>query len=100
MGKLSGKIAVITGGSAGMGLATAKLFGEEGAKVIITGRNQAALDEAAQSIGGDVEAFRGDISKVADIEALTCRGAIRSRRCRLCQRGHGEARTVRARVGK
>lgn len=70
MGKLSGKIAVVTGGSAGMGLATAKLFVQEGATVIITGRDQAALDAAVQSIGRNIEAFRSDISKVADIEAL------------------------------
>lgn len=70
MGKLSGKIAVVTGGSAGMGLATAKLFVEEGAKVIITGRGQAALDAAAKSIGRDVDALRSDISNLADIEAL------------------------------
>jgi len=73
MGKLDGKIAVVTGGSAGMGFAAAKLFVEEGAKVIITGRDQAALDAAALSIGRNVEAFRSDISKVADIEALSAR---------------------------
>lgn len=70
MGKLNGKIAVITGGSAGMGLATARLFVREGAKVVITGRDQAALDAATQSIGDGVEAFRSDISKVAEIESL------------------------------
>jgi NAD(P)-dependent dehydrogenase (short-subunit alcohol dehydrogenase family) len=68
MGKLDGKIAVITGGSDGMGLATAKLFAREGAKVVITGRDQAALDAAAQSIGAD--AIRSDMSEMADIEAL------------------------------
>jgi NAD(P)-dependent dehydrogenase (short-subunit alcohol dehydrogenase family) len=70
MGRLDGKIAVITGGSAGMGLAAAKLFVEEGARVVITGRDQAALDAAVRSIGRDVEAFRSDISSVADLEAL------------------------------
>jgi len=70
MSRLDGKIAVITGGSAGMGLATAKLFVEAGAKVILTGRDQATLDAAVRSIGHDVEAFRGDISKVANLEAL------------------------------
>jgi len=73
MGKLDGKIAVITGGSAGMGFAAAKLFVAEGAQVIITGRDQAALDAAVRSIGRNVEAFRSDVSRVADIEALRAR---------------------------
>lgn len=77
MSKLDGKIAVITGGSAGMGLATAKLFVEEGAKVIITGRNQASLDTAVSVIGRNVEAFRSDISKIADLEALGAHIATR-----------------------
>jgi NAD(P)-dependent dehydrogenase (short-subunit alcohol dehydrogenase family) len=70
VGKLDGKVAVITGGSAGMGLATAKLFAHEGAKVVIAGRDQVALDAAVQSIGNGADAVRSDISKIADIEAL------------------------------
>lgn len=70
MAKLSGKVAVVTGGSAGMGLATAKLFAQEGAQVIITGRDHAALNAAAQSLGSSVEAFRSDISHLKDIDAL------------------------------
>lgn len=70
MSKLAGKVAVITGGSSGMGLATARLFVAEGAKVVITGRNQEALDAAVASIGEGAEAVQGDISKLADIERL------------------------------
>ena len=70
MGKLDGKIAVITGGSAGIGLATARLFVEEGATVVITGRDQAALDAATQEIGNRVEPFRSDVASMADVDAL------------------------------
>jgi NAD(P)-dependent dehydrogenase (short-subunit alcohol dehydrogenase family) len=70
MGKLGGKVAVITGGSAGMGLATAKRFVSEGAKVVITGRDQAALEAAKHSIGDGVDAVRCDNSSIADIESL------------------------------
>ena len=70
MAKLDGKIAVITGGSAGMGLATAKLFVQEGAKVVITGRDQAALDAATHQIGSAAEGFHGDISKLGDLDKL------------------------------
>jgi len=70
MGKLEGKVAVITGGNSGMGLATAKLFAREGAKVVITGRDQATLDTAVQSIGHGALAIRADISSMADIDAL------------------------------
>jgi len=70
MGKLDGKIAVITGGSSGMGRATAEVFVREGAKVVITGRDKAALDATVSEIGGGVEAVCGDISSLADIDAL------------------------------
>jgi NAD(P)-dependent dehydrogenase (short-subunit alcohol dehydrogenase family) len=70
MSKLSGKIAVITGGNSGMGLATARLFVENGAKVIITGRRQKDLDEAVASIGKDIEGVQGDISNRDDLDRL------------------------------
>ena len=70
MGKLDGKVAVVTGGSAGIGLATAKLFVREGATVVITGREQAALDAAVREIGDPADAFRSDIASLADLEAL------------------------------
>ncbi len=65
MGKLDNKVALITGGNSGIGLATARLFAEEGAKVVITGRRQEALDEAISSIDGDVTAVLADASNVS-----------------------------------
>ena len=70
MNKLTNKVAVITGGNSGMGLATARLFVQEGATVIITGRRERELDDAVRSIGGDIHAFRGDIASLADTERL------------------------------
>ncbi len=68
--KLDGKVAVITGGNSGMGLATAKLFVLEGAHVYITGRRQAELDAAVKEIGGNVTAVRGDVANLADLDRL------------------------------
>jgi NAD(P)-dependent dehydrogenase (short-subunit alcohol dehydrogenase family) len=62
--KLKGKVALVTGGSSGIGLATAKRFVEEGAFVYITGRRQAELDKAVSLIGGSVTAVQGDVSKI------------------------------------
>lgn len=70
MGKLQGKVAVITGGSSGMGLATAKRYVAEGAYVYITGRRQAELDAAVKEIGSNVTGVRGDISNLADLDRL------------------------------
>ena len=70
MAKLTGKVALVTGGNSGMGLATAKLFAAEGAKVVITGRRQDALDEAAKNVGPSVLAVQGDVSKMADLDRL------------------------------
>ena len=70
MKKLDGKVAVITGGNSGIGLATAREFKQQGAKVVITGRDQQTLDDAKQELGGDVLAVRSDTSRLADIDKL------------------------------
>jgi NAD(P)-dependent dehydrogenase (short-subunit alcohol dehydrogenase family) len=70
MKKLEGKIAVVTGGNSGIGLASAKLLRQEGAKVAIAGRDQESLAAAAKEIGGDALTVRADISKQEDIDAL------------------------------
>jgi NAD(P)-dependent dehydrogenase (short-subunit alcohol dehydrogenase family) len=69
-GKLAGKIAVVTGGNSGIGLATAKRFAEEGAFVYVTGRRKAELDAAVALIDGDVVGVRGDIASLTDLDAL------------------------------
>jgi NAD(P)-dependent dehydrogenase (short-subunit alcohol dehydrogenase family) len=68
--KLEGKVAVITGGNSGIGLATARRFVAEGAHVFITGRRQAELDEAVRQIGRHVTAVQGDVSNLADLDRL------------------------------
>jgi NAD(P)-dependent dehydrogenase (short-subunit alcohol dehydrogenase family) len=68
--KLEGKVAVITGGNSGMGLATAKLFATEGAKVVVTGRRQEELDAAVEAIGHGAIGVRGDVSNLADLDRL------------------------------
>ena len=70
MGKLDGKVAVITGASTGMALAGAKLFVDEGAYVFITGRRQDALDEAVKLIGRNVTGVRGDAANLDDLDRL------------------------------
>jgi NAD(P)-dependent dehydrogenase (short-subunit alcohol dehydrogenase family) len=68
--KLEGKTAVITGGTEGIGLATAKLFVQQGACVFITGRRQKELDEAVRAVGGNVSGVQGDIADLADLDRL------------------------------
>src|SRR6201993_3009803 len=68
--KLQGKVAVITGGTEGIGLATAKLFVREGAYVFITGRRQKELDDAVKAIGSNVSGVQGDVGKLADLDRL------------------------------
>jgi NAD(P)-dependent dehydrogenase (short-subunit alcohol dehydrogenase family) len=70
VGKLDGKVAVITGGSTGMALAGAQLFVDEGAHVFILGRRQEALDEAVKLIGRNVTAVQGDAAELGDLDRL------------------------------
>ncbi len=79
--KLGGKVALITGGNSGIGLATAKCFVREGARVFITGRRRAELDSAVQAIGGEVIAVEGDIANLADLDRLVA--TVRERAGRL-----------------
>src|SRR5258708_34068281 len=70
MGKLDGKIALITGGNSGIGLATAKQFVSEGAYVFITGRRDAELAAAVKEIGKNVTGIQGDVSNLGDLDRL------------------------------
>jgi NAD(P)-dependent dehydrogenase (short-subunit alcohol dehydrogenase family) len=70
MGKLEGKIALVTGGNSGIGLATAKRFASEGAHVFITGRGERALAAAMKEIGKSVTGVQGDVSKLGDLDRL------------------------------
>jgi len=70
MGKLQGKVAVITGGTTGIGFAAAKLFVQEGAFVFITGRRQKELDQAVKAIGSNVAGVQGDVANLADLDRL------------------------------
>jgi NAD(P)-dependent dehydrogenase (short-subunit alcohol dehydrogenase family) len=92
-GKLAGKAAVVTGGSAGIGLAIAKRFATEGATVFITGRRQAALDAAVKKIGRQATGVCGDSTSLADLDRLY--DAVREKAVRLdivvANAGFGEA---------
>jgi len=68
--KLEGKVAVVTGGNSGIGLATAQRFAAEGAHVYITGRRQAELDEAVRQVGKHVTGVQGDVSNLGDLDRL------------------------------
>ena len=81
MGKLDGKVALITGGDSGIGLATAKRLVADGAYVFITGRRERALDDAVAQIGGNVTAVAGEISQFADLDRLFA--TVRERTGRL-----------------
>jgi NAD(P)-dependent dehydrogenase (short-subunit alcohol dehydrogenase family) len=68
--KLDGKIALITGGSSGIGLATARRFVAEGAYVFITGRREAELNAAVKDIGKNIKALKGDVSNLGDLDRI------------------------------
>jgi NAD(P)-dependent dehydrogenase (short-subunit alcohol dehydrogenase family) len=70
MGKLQRKVAVITGGSTGIGLAVAKRFVAEGAQVFITGRRKKELDDAVEELGDNVTGVQGDVANLADLDRL------------------------------
>src|SRR5215216_3728385 len=81
MKKLEGRIAVITGGNSGIGLATAQRFVSDGAYVFITGRRQSELDEAVKQIGTNVSGVQGDVSNLADLDRLYA--AVKKRKGRI-----------------
>ena len=70
MSKFINKVVVVTGGTSGIGLATARLFAQQGASVFITGRREAELNAAVKAIGGKITGVQGDMSKLADIDRL------------------------------
>ena len=70
MGRLEGKVAVITGATSGIGLASAKRFASEGASVFMTGRRQAELDKAVAEVGHDARGIQGDVASLADLDRL------------------------------
>jgi NAD(P)-dependent dehydrogenase (short-subunit alcohol dehydrogenase family) len=70
MGKLTGKVAVVSGANSGIGLATAKRFAQEGARVFMTGRRQKELDAAVAEVGERARGIRGDVSDLADLDRL------------------------------
>lgn len=70
MGKLTNKVALITGGNSGIGLATAKLFKEEGAKVIITARSKETFEKAQKELGAHFDVIQTDVSKIEDLDRL------------------------------
>jgi NAD(P)-dependent dehydrogenase (short-subunit alcohol dehydrogenase family) len=70
MKRFEGKVAVVTGGNSGIGLATAKAFAREGASVVITGRDEATLKSAEKEIGGGAMAVKADVSRLSDLDAL------------------------------
>jgi NAD(P)-dependent dehydrogenase (short-subunit alcohol dehydrogenase family) len=80
MGRLDQKVAVVTGGNSGIGLATAKQFVNEGAHVFITGRREAELAAAVKEIGKNVTAVQGDVTSLAESTGSTRKSSARKAR--------------------
>lgn len=92
----SGKNVVITGGSSGIGFATAKLLVDAGARVVITGRSQTTLDAATQRLGKNALAVRGDVASLPDLDALAAH--VRDHLGRE-RHGHAGGQRLRGREG-
>jgi len=86
MGKLEGKIGLVTGGTSGIGLATAKRFVDEGAYVFITGRREPELTKAVKEIGRSVTGVQSDASKLDDLDPPLCTGQAREKQAGCCIR--------------
>ena len=97
MGKLNGKIALVTGGTSGIGMATAQLFIAEGAHAYVTGRRQEKVDEAAKLLGVSSTGIQGDVSNMADLDRLFQTDWTRERqtRYRVRQRWCSGVRALR-----
>src|SRR5260370_33250433 len=73
MSSLAGKVAVVSGGNSGIGLATARAFHANGAKVVIAGRDRGTLEEVSRDLGHDVLAVQADVTELSDIDQLMVR---------------------------
>src|SRR5260370_39716928 len=102
MGKLDGRVAVITGATSGMALASAKLFVDEGAYVFITGRRRENLDKAVKAIGRNVTGVQGDSANLADLDRLY--DAVKREKGHIdvvfASPGHGGARPLGGSTGE
>ena len=98
MHTFTNKVVVVTGGNSGMGLAAAQEFSRRGAKVVISGRDEKTLAEAAASLGGDILAVRADVSRLGDLDDLFARTkkSVRFHRRAVRKRRDRQVRSLRA----
>jgi NAD(P)-dependent dehydrogenase (short-subunit alcohol dehydrogenase family) len=94
MGKLDGKVALVTGGTSGIGLATAKLFVAEGAHVYVTGRRQERVDEAVKEIGKEITGVQGDVANMPISTDSSSRSSRRRESSISCSRMRAWRNTV------